>query len=58
MMAAVTTQRQLPNLQAAHAWLLAQGYDNCGSDWLRGQRGYARLVMLPSGRVEIVEGVR
>lgn len=55
-MAAVITRRFVPTLTAAHAYLVAQGYINCGNDWLRGQHDYARLENLTSGRVVIVEG--
>ncbi|MNQ70460.1 hypothetical protein D3C85_851000 [compost metagenome] len=55
-MAAVTSRRTVPTLTAAHAYLVGQGYTNCGTDWLRGQHDYARLENLASGRVVIVEG--
>lgn len=56
-MAIVITRHTVPNIKAANAYLVAQGYTNCGTNWLRGQREYARLEPLCSGAIRIVEGV-
>lgn len=56
-MAAILTRHTEPDIKAASAYLVAQGYINCGTSWLKGQHGYARLENLCSGRVRIVEGV-
>ena len=56
-MAVVTTRRTVPDLARASAYLTSQGYTNCGTTWLRGQHGYARIEPLASGRICIVEGV-
>lgn len=56
-MAVVTTRRTVPDLARASAYLISQGYTNCGTTWLRGHHGYARLEPLASGRICIVEGV-
>ena len=56
-MAAVITCHTVPNIKAANTFLVSRGYTNCGTTWLKGQHGYARLENLCSGRVRIVEGV-
>ncbi|MCS3461635.1 hypothetical protein [Aeromonas sp. BIGb0445] len=56
-MAAILTRHTVPSIAEASAYLVKQGYSNCGTTWLRGQRHYARLENLCSGRVRIVEGV-
>lgn len=56
-MAAVITRHTVPTLTQANAYLVSRGYSNCGTTWLRGQRHYARLESLSSGRVLIIEGV-
>lgn len=56
-MAVVISRRKLPTIAAASAYLLAQGYVNCGTTWLRGQRGYARMERLSCGASLVVEGV-
>ena len=38
-------------------YLVQQGYTNCGTTWLRGQNGYARMERLTSGAIRIIEGV-
>lgn len=55
--AVVITRRIQPNIKAANAYLVAQGYINCGTSWLRGQRGYARQEHTLSGAIRIIEGV-
>lgn len=55
--AVVITRHIVPNIKAANAYLVAQGYINCGSSWLRGQRDYARQERMLSGVIRIVEGV-
>lgn len=55
--AAVTTRHIEPNIKAANAYLVARGYINCGTSWLKDQRGYARLEPTLSGAIRIVEGV-
>ncbi|ELM3614788.1 MULTISPECIES: hypothetical protein [Aeromonas] len=56
-MAAVITRHTVPNIRAASAYLVQQGYTNCGTTWLRGQNGYARMERLTSGSIRIIEGV-
>jgi hypothetical protein len=56
-MAAVISRHTVPNIKAASAYLVQQGYTNCGTNWLRGQRGYARIEHLTSGAIRIIEGV-
>ena len=47
----------VPNIKAASAYLVQQGYTNCGTTWLRGQNGYARMERMLSGAIRIIEGV-
>lgn len=54
---AVITRRPVPTIEAAHAYLVEQGYTNCGTHWLRGLNDYARITRLASGSVCIIEGV-
>lgn len=56
-MAAVITRHTVPNIRAASAYLVQQGYTNCGTTWLKGQRGYASMERLTSGSIRIIEGV-
>ncbi len=57
-MAAVITRHTEPTIKAASAYLVQQGYTNCGTTtWLRGQNGYARMERLTSGSIRIIEGV-
>lgn len=56
-MAAVTTRHTEPTIKAASAYLVSRGYINCGTTWLRGQHGYARMERLTSGFIRIVEGI-
>ncbi|MGN5107424.1 hypothetical protein ACTG18_03615 [Aeromonas hydrophila] len=56
-MAAVISRHTVPNIRAASAYLVQQGYTNCGTNWLRGQRDYARIEHLTSGAIRIIEGV-
>ena len=56
-MAVVTTRRTVPDLARASAYLTSQGYTNCGTTWLRGQNGYARMERMLSGAIRIIEGV-
>ncbi|MFM5336940.1 hypothetical protein ACET97_10375 [Aeromonas enteropelogenes] len=57
IMAAVITRHTVPNIKAASAYLVQQGYTNCGTTWLKGQRGYARMERMTSGSIRIIEGV-
>jgi hypothetical protein len=57
IMAAVITRHTEPDIKAANAYLVAQGYINCGTHWLRGQNGYARMERLTTGSIRIIEGV-
>lgn len=56
-MAAVITRHTEPTIKAASAYLVQQGYTNCGTTWLRGQNGYARMERMLSGAIRIIEGV-
>lgn len=56
-MAAVITRHAEPTIKAASAYLVSRGYINCGTTWLRGQNGYARMERLTSGAIRIIEGV-
>lgn len=56
-MAAVITRHTEPSIKAASAYLVSRGYINCGTTWLRGQNGYARMERLTSGSIRIIEGV-
>ncbi|MGL5661419.1 MAG: hypothetical protein ACRC2U_19510 [Aeromonas sp.] len=56
-MAAVITQHQEPDIQSATAYLVRVGFIYICGEWLRGQRDYARLELMPSGAVSVVEGV-
>ena len=56
-MAAVITRHTEPTIKAASAYLVSRGYINCGTTWLRGQNGYARMERLTSGAIRIIEGV-
>jgi hypothetical protein len=57
IMAAVITRHTEPTIKAASAYLVSRGYINCGTTWLKGQNGYARMERLVSGSIRIVEGV-
>ncbi|MGL5176759.1 MAG: hypothetical protein ACRC8N_01420 [Aeromonas veronii] len=57
IMAVVITRHTVPNIKAASAYLVQQGYTNCGTTWLKGQRGYARMERMTSGSIRIIEGV-
>ncbi len=57
IMAAVITRHTEPTIKAANAYLVGRGYINCGTTWLKGQNGYARMERLTSGSIRIVEGV-
>ncbi|MGK8174442.1 hypothetical protein ACRS1R_04845 [Aeromonas dhakensis] len=57
IMAAVITRHTEPTIEAASAYLVSRGYINCGTTWLRGQNGYARMERLTSGSIRIIEGV-
>ncbi len=57
IMAAVITRHTEPTIKAASAYLVSRGYINCGTTWLKGQNGYARMERLTSGSIRIVEGV-
>lgn len=56
-MAAIITRHTEPTIKAASAYLVSRGYINCGTIWLKGQLGYARMERLISGSIRIVEGV-
>ncbi|MEE9708265.1 hypothetical protein [Aeromonas veronii] len=56
-MAAVISRHTVPNIKATSAYLVQQGYTNCGTTWLRGQNGYARMERMTSGSISIIEGV-
>lgn len=56
-MAAVITRHTEPTIKAASAYLVSRGYLNCGTTWLRGKNGYARMERLTSGSIRIIEGV-
>ncbi|GAA0462794.1 hypothetical protein MT389_00490 [Aeromonas salmonicida] len=56
-MAAIITRHNEPTIKAASAYLVSRGYINCGTTWLKGKRGYARMERLTSGSIRIVEGV-
>ncbi|MFM4843496.1 hypothetical protein ACK3ZC_09455 [Aeromonas caviae] len=56
-MAAVITRHTEPTIKAASAYLVSRGYINCGTTWLRGKNGYARMERLSSGSIRIIEGV-
>lgn len=56
-MAAVITRHTEPTIKAASAYLVSRGYINCGTTWLRGQNGNARMERLTSGSIRIIEGV-
>lgn len=56
-MSAVITTTRMPNLSAANAYLVRVGFICVGTAWLRGPREYARLELLPSGAVQVIEGV-
>lgn len=55
-MAAVITRHTEPTIKAASAYLVSRGYINCGTTWLRGKNGYARMERLSSGSIRIIEG--
>ncbi|OSP49231.1 hypothetical protein B7G55_21235 [Aeromonas hydrophila] len=57
IMAAVITRHTEPTIKAASDYLVSRGYINCGTTWLRGQNGYARMERLTSGSIRIIEGV-
>lgn len=57
IVAAVITRHTEPTIKAASAYLVQQGYTNCGTTWLRGQNGYARMERMLSGAIRIIEGV-
>ncbi|MDX7596201.1 MULTISPECIES: hypothetical protein [Aeromonas] len=57
IMAAVITRHTEPTIKAASAYLVRRGYINCGTTWLRGRNGYARMERLTSGAIRIIEGV-
>ncbi len=56
-MAAVITRHTVPSIKDASAYLVRQGYTNCGTTWLKGQHGYARMERMTSGAIRIIEGV-
>lgn len=56
-MAAIITRHTEPTIKAASAYLVSRGYINCGTTWLRGKNGYARMERLSSGSIRIIEGV-
>lgn len=56
-MAAAITRRTVPTIKDASAYLVQQGYINCGTTWLRDQNGYARMERMTSGVIRIIEGV-
>ncbi|WP_392463074.1 hypothetical protein ACFX5Z_18565 [Aeromonas dhakensis] len=56
-MAAAITRRTVPTIKDASTYLVQQGYINCGTTWLRGQNGYARIERMTSGAIRIIEGV-
>lgn len=56
-MTAVITRHTEPTIKAASDYLVSRGYINCGTTWLRGQNGYARMERLTSGSIRIIEGV-
>lgn len=56
-MAAVITRHTEPTIKAASAYLVRRGYISCGTTWLRGRNGYARMERLTSGAIRIIEGV-
>ena len=56
-MAAVITRHTEPTIKADSAYLVSRGYINCGTTWLRGRNGYARMERLTSGAIRIIEGV-
>lgn len=56
-MAAVITRHTEPTIKAASDYLVSRGYINCGTTWLRGQNGYARMERLTSSSIRIIEGV-
>ena len=56
-MAAVITRHTKPTIKAAFAYPVRRGYINCGTTWLRGQNGYARMERMLSGAIRIIEGV-
>ena len=56
-MAAVIARHTEPTIKAASAYLVRRGYVNCGTTWLRGRNGYARMERLTSGSIRIIEGV-
>ena len=56
-MASAITRRTVPTIKDASAYLVSRGYINCGTTWLRGQNGYARMERLTSGSIRIIEGV-
>ena len=57
IMATVITRHTEPTIKAASAYLVSRSYINCGTTWLRGQNGYARMERLTSGAIRIIEGV-
>lgn len=56
-MPAVITRHTEQTIKAASAYLVSRGYINCGTTWLRGKNGYARMERLTSGAIRIIEGV-
>lgn len=56
-MAAAITRHTEPTIKAASAYLVSRGYINCGTTWLRGKNGYARMERLSSGSIRLIEGV-
>ncbi len=56
-MAAVITRHTVPSIKDASAYLVGRGYVNCGTTWLKGLHGYARMERLTSGAIRIIEGV-
>lgn len=56
MSTAIRNTKIRKNMMEAHRWLRDQGYDCIRGCWMK-ERSFARVQVLPSGRVSISEGV-
>ena len=56
MSTAIRNTKIRKNMVEDHRWLRDQGYDCIRGHWMK-DRSFARVQMLPSGRVSISEGV-
>ncbi|ENC6657595.1 hypothetical protein ABKY47_002044 [Aeromonas hydrophila] len=56
-MIAITNKHTQQSMEAAVAYLIEEGYQRVRHSWLRGDRHAAVLVVSPTGRVIVKEGV-